>query len=70
MAAAGYVVYCKLLRHIAMSPSVDPSSSSTPLPPPLTDLGFQAAQRIMSASPDLALKVMKDIAQNLPMVAK
>lgn len=36
----------------------------------LQDLGFQAAQRIVSATPELRLKVMKDIAQNLPMQAK
>jgi len=35
-----------------------------------TDLGFQAAQRIISSGPDLALKTMKDIAQNFPMQAK
>ena len=53
-----------------LNPSLlNPSPSSTP-PPPLADLGFQAAQRIMSASPDLALKVMKDVAQNFPMTAK
>ena len=36
----------------------------------LQDLDFQAAQRIMSSAPELRLKVMKDIAQNLPMQAK
>ena len=36
----------------------------------LQDLGFQAAQRIVSATPELRLKVMKDIAQNLLMQAK
>ena len=36
----------------------------------LQDLGFQACQRIISSTPELALKVMKDIAQNLPMQAK
>ena len=34
------------------------------------DLGFQAAQRVMSSSPQLALKVIKDTAQNIPMQAK
>lgn len=36
----------------------------------LQDLDFQAAQRIMSSVSELRLKVMKDIAQNLPMQAK
>lgn len=36
----------------------------------LQDLGFQASQRIVSSAPELRLKVMKDIAQNLPMQAK
>ena len=36
----------------------------------LQDLGFQAAQRIVSSAPELRLKVVKDIAQNLPMQAK
>ena len=36
----------------------------------LQDLGFQAAQRIVSSTSELRLKVMKDIAQNLPMQAK
>jgi len=35
-----------------------------------TDLGFQAAQKVVLAGPDLGLKVAKDIAQNLPTQAK
>ena len=34
------------------------------------ELGLQAAQRVMNTSPQLALKVLKDTAQNLPMQAK
>ncbi len=36
----------------------------------LSDLGLQAAHRVMSSSPQLALKVLKDIAQSVPMAAK
>ena len=32
-----------------------------------TDMSFQAAQRVMSSDPQRALKVLKDISQNLPM---
>lgn len=31
------------------------------------DLSFQAAQRVMSSDPQGALKVLRDISQNLPM---
>ena len=34
------------------------------------DLGFQAAQRVSAATSELALKVLKDISQNLPTQAK
>ncbi len=34
------------------------------------DLGLQAAHKVMSSSPQLALKVLKDIAQSVPMAAK
>lgn len=34
------------------------------------DLGFQAAQRVSAAGSDFGLKVLKDIAQNLPTQAK
>ncbi|XP_015749296.1 PREDICTED: UDP-glucose:glycoprotein glucosyltransferase 1-like [Acropora digitifera] len=33
----------------------------------LQDLSFQAAQRVMSSDPQRALKVLRDISQNLPM---
>ena len=33
----------------------------------LTDMSFQAAQRIMSSDPQRALKVLRDLSQNLPM---
>ena len=33
----------------------------------LTDMSFQAAQRVMSSEPQRALKVLRDISQNLPM---
>eukprot|EP00795_Rhopilema_esculentum_P016307 gene16307-7694_t len=36
----------------------------------LQDLSFQAAQRIMSSSPDQRLKVLRDISQNIPMLAR
>lgn len=32
-----------------------------------SDLSFQAAQRVMSSEPQRALKVLRDISQNLPM---
>jgi len=35
-----------------------------------TDLSFQAAQRVMSASSTDALKVLKDVSQNSPMLAR
>lgn len=38
--------------------------------PPILDLSFQAATRIMSAPVYDALKVMKDIAQNFPIRAR
>ena len=34
------------------------------------DLGFQAAQRVVSSPPDVALSVLRDIVQSLPTVAK
>lgn len=34
------------------------------------DLGFQAAQRVVSSPPDVALSVLRDTVQNLPTVAK
>ena len=33
----------------------------------LSDLSFQAAQRVMSSDPQRALRVLRDISQNLPM---
>eukprot|EP00111_Clytia_hemisphaerica_P002468 TCONS_00007064-protein len=36
----------------------------------LQDLSFQAAQRVMSASSSDALKVLKDVSQNAPMLAR
>ena len=36
----------------------------------LLDLSFQAAQRIKTASSVDALKVLKDISQNVPMLAR
>ena len=33
----------------------------------LADLSFQAAQRVMSSDPQRALKVLRDISQDLPM---
>ena len=35
-----------------------------------TDLGFQAAQRVMSSSNESRLHTIKDLAQNLPMLAR
>ena len=32
-----------------------------------TDMSFQAAQRVMSSDPQRALKVLRDLSQNLPM---
>ena len=31
------------------------------------DMSFQAAQRVMSSDPQRALKVLRDLSQNLPM---
>ena len=33
----------------------------------ITDMSFQGAQRVMSSDPQRALKVLRDISQNLPM---
>ena len=34
------------------------------------DLGFQAAQRVVSSPPDMSLSVLRDITQNLPTMAR
>ena len=34
------------------------------------DLSFQAAQRVMGSSVDQRLKVLRDISQNIPMLAR
>ena len=34
------------------------------------DLGLQAAQRVVSSGPEQALRVLRDLAQNLPVQAR
>ena len=36
----------------------------------MKDLGFQAAQRVVSSSSDMALSVIRDLSQNLPSMAR